>query len=163
MKSLSCVWLLATPWTAAYQAPPAMGFYRQENWSGVPLPSLSRHPTRLYSWFFGFIMLHPPASPSLLELGSFFSSWPWNIGLHPRLSAWPSSLTVLFLHVSSSYPMAFQYHLHVFGSQSFIFNFFVFSKLGLTYPTVYSAYLLIQTNISFHAQTNFYHAPCCLE
>ena len=29
----------ATPWTAAYQAPPSMGFSRQEYWSGVPLPS----------------------------------------------------------------------------------------------------------------------------
>ena len=39
VKSLSRVWLLATPWTAAYQAPPPMGFSRQEYWSGVPLPS----------------------------------------------------------------------------------------------------------------------------
>ena len=31
--------LFATPWTAAYQAPPSMGFSRQEHWSGVPLPS----------------------------------------------------------------------------------------------------------------------------
>ena len=31
---------LATPWTAAYQAPPPMGFSRQKYWSGVPLPSL---------------------------------------------------------------------------------------------------------------------------
>ena len=38
-KSLSRVRLLATPWTAAYQAPPSMGFSRQEYWSGVPLPS----------------------------------------------------------------------------------------------------------------------------
>ena len=38
-KSLSCVRLFATPWTAAYQAPPSMGFSRQEYWSGVPLPS----------------------------------------------------------------------------------------------------------------------------
>ena len=30
-----CVRLLATPWTAAYQAPPSMGFSRQEYWSGV--------------------------------------------------------------------------------------------------------------------------------
>ena len=29
---------LATPWTAAYQAPPSMGFSRQKYWSGVPLP-----------------------------------------------------------------------------------------------------------------------------
>ena len=38
-KSLSCVRLFATPWTAAYQAPLSMGFSRQEYWSGVPLPS----------------------------------------------------------------------------------------------------------------------------
>ena len=39
VKSLSRVPLLATPWTAAHQAPPSMGFSRQEYWSGVPLPS----------------------------------------------------------------------------------------------------------------------------
>ena len=39
VKSLSRVWLFATTWTAAYQAPPPMGFSRQEYWSGVPLPS----------------------------------------------------------------------------------------------------------------------------
>ena len=39
VKSLSRVWLLVTPWTAAYQAPPSMGFSRQEYWSGVPWPS----------------------------------------------------------------------------------------------------------------------------
>ena len=38
-KSLSHVRLWATPWTAAHQAPPSMGFSRQEDWSGVPLPS----------------------------------------------------------------------------------------------------------------------------
>jgi len=39
VKLLSRVQLLATPWTAAHQAPPSMGFSRQEYWSGVPLPS----------------------------------------------------------------------------------------------------------------------------
>ena len=39
VKSLSRVWLLATPGTAAYQATLSMGFSRQEYWSGVPLPS----------------------------------------------------------------------------------------------------------------------------
>jgi len=38
-KSLSRVRLFTTPWTAAYQAPPSMGFSRQEYWSGLPLPS----------------------------------------------------------------------------------------------------------------------------
>ena len=40
MKLLSCVGLFVTPWSAAYQAPPSMGFSRQEYWSGLPLPSL---------------------------------------------------------------------------------------------------------------------------
>ena len=43
VKSLSRVWLFTTPWIAAYQAPPSMGFSRQEYWSGVPLPSLIGH------------------------------------------------------------------------------------------------------------------------
>ena len=38
-EALSHVRLFAVPWTAAYQAPPSMGFSRQGNWSGVPLPS----------------------------------------------------------------------------------------------------------------------------
>ena len=38
-KSLNHVWLLATPWTAANQAPPSMGLFRQEYWSGLPFPS----------------------------------------------------------------------------------------------------------------------------
>ena len=47
VKSLSLVWFFVTPWTAAYQAPPSMGFSRQEYWSGVPLPS----PIGVYSTF----------------------------------------------------------------------------------------------------------------
>ena len=39
VKSLSPIRLSATPWTAAHHAPPSMGLSRQENWSGVPLPS----------------------------------------------------------------------------------------------------------------------------
>ena len=39
VKLLSHVWPSATPWTAVYQAPPSMGFSRQEYWSGVPSPS----------------------------------------------------------------------------------------------------------------------------
>ena len=35
---LSCVWLFATPWTVAHQAPLSMGFSRQEYWSGFPFP-----------------------------------------------------------------------------------------------------------------------------
>ena len=41
VKSLSRVWLFATPWTAAYQAPLSMGFSKQEYWSGVPFSKLN--------------------------------------------------------------------------------------------------------------------------
>ena len=44
VTSLSHVRLLETPWTAAHQAPPSMGFSRQEYWSGVPLPSPTLSP-----------------------------------------------------------------------------------------------------------------------
>ena len=47
VNSLSHVQLFATPWTATYQAPPSMGFSRQEYWSRVPLPS----PREAHSFF----------------------------------------------------------------------------------------------------------------
>ena len=40
---------LGTPWTAAHQAPPPMGFSRQEYWSGVPLPSPNAHSSTIYN------------------------------------------------------------------------------------------------------------------
>ena len=57
VKSLSRVWLLATPWTAAYQAPPSMGFSRQEYWSGVPL----------YIYKCIYICVHFPGGSSGIE------------------------------------------------------------------------------------------------
>ena len=45
VKSLSCVRRFATPWTAARQAPPSMGFSRQGYWSGLPFPSPGHLPT----------------------------------------------------------------------------------------------------------------------
>ena len=72
-KSLSCVRLLASPWTAAYQAPPSMGVSRQEYWSRVPLPSL-----RLIATFCKNVCTsHSPKAriywPSHLPLWSSFS------------------------------------------------------------------------------------------
>ena len=51
VKSLSPVWLFPTTWTAAHQAPPSMGFPRQEYWSGLPLPSLAYMYTYTYILF----------------------------------------------------------------------------------------------------------------
>ena len=56
VKSLSRVWLLATPWTTAHQAPPSMGFSRQEYWTGVPLPSPASGPRQVQTYIshYGF-------------------------------------------------------------------------------------------------------------
>ena len=63
VKSLNRVRLLSTPWTAAHQDPPSMGFSRQEYWSGVPLPSPN----------------HPKTIPLILVQGKtiFHKTIPW--------------------------------------------------------------------------------------
>ena len=67
VKSLSRAGLLATPWTAAYQAPPSMGFSRQEYWSGVPLPSPSSYGLQYFPHQNSYtrIQFPHPQSPSL--------------------------------------------------------------------------------------------------
>ena len=42
LSCFSCGWLCVTPYTAAHQAPPSLGFSRQEHWSGLPFPSPMR-------------------------------------------------------------------------------------------------------------------------
>ena len=64
VKSLSPVRPLATPWTAAHQAPASVGFSRQEYWSGVPLPSpkssilLHKLEDKKYIYIQSFILTH---------------------------------------------------------------------------------------------------------
>ena len=58
MKSLSRVQLFETPWSAAYQAPPSMGFSREEYWSGVPLPSPKGGNGPLYICICAYIYLY---------------------------------------------------------------------------------------------------------
>ena len=89
VKTLSRVWLLATPWTAAYQAPPSMEFSRQECWSGLPLPS----PNYLR------------AIPNSYSLFSKFNQRPYPFNcfpsyyLHPfHLNHCPSLVTGLIFH-----------------------------------------------------------------
>ena len=72
VKSLNRVQLFVTPWTVAYQAPPSMGFPRQEYWSGLPLPSLVTNITIPFfltsfcpSFFLSFRPSSPPLPPSL--------------------------------------------------------------------------------------------------
>ena len=71
-KSLSRVWLAATPWTVAHQAPLPVGFSRQEYWSGLPchrpgiFPTQGSNPCllRLLHWRAGSLPLAPPGKPA---------------------------------------------------------------------------------------------------
>ena len=58
VKSLSRARLLATPWTPAYQAPPSMGFSRQEYWSGLPLSSPTPQFKSFNALVLSFIVQH---------------------------------------------------------------------------------------------------------
>ena len=49
LSRFSRVWLCVTPWTAAHQAPPSLGFSRQEHWSGLPFPS-PMHESEKWKW-----------------------------------------------------------------------------------------------------------------
>ena len=73
VKSLSRVGPSATPWTAAFQAPPSMGFSRQEYWSGVPLPSLLLIAKML------IFTLAISCFPGPIYLDSFFSTLPTGV------------------------------------------------------------------------------------
>ena len=96
VKLLSHVWLLATPWTAAHQAPPCLGFSRQEHWSGLPFPS-PMHESEKWKW-----------SCSVM----FDSSWP--PGLQPTrlLHPWdfPGKSTAVGCHFLFHRPRVLQYN-----------------------------------------------------
>ena len=87
VKSLSRVQLFSTPWTPACQAPPSMGFSRQECWSGLPSPSPVFFP-RSYS------QLSPSVSLSFLSIFFYFPFLPSFLPLPPFLS--PAFLSFLF-------------------------------------------------------------------
>ena len=87
VKLLSCVWLLATPWTVAGQAPLSMGFSRQEYWRRLPFPSPRDFPTQelnpgLRHCRRILCQLSHQASPRILEWVAYpfssGSSWPKN-------------------------------------------------------------------------------------
>ena len=94
VKSLSCVQLFDIPWTVAYQAPPSMGFSRQEDWSGVPLPSPPSITSHIQNWALSLLWLHlfilsgvisPLISSSILGLywpGEFIFQCPMFLLFH---------------------------------------------------------------------------------
>ena len=106
VKTLSHIWLLATPWTAAYQAPPSMRFSRQKYWSRVPLPSPE--------WCFSTVQipLHPVSKHAFTCLICLALVWSWihiyrlKIRRHPHLDQWFSTDLKLILQLRGRLSMS---------------------------------------------------------
>ena len=85
VKLLSRVRLFATPWTVAYQAPPSMGFSRQEYWSGLLVPSPGDLPDPGIE----------PGSPALRA--DALTIEPWKMSLFRMLLFFAPSVLVFFI------------------------------------------------------------------
>ena len=97
MKSLSRVRPSVIPWTAANQAPPSMGFSRQEYWSGVPLPS----PVILLRWG-SFQSSSSPAGPPSLKCSRAVGGpgWLWRLRFRPQRTRHSTCKAPLLAHPS---------------------------------------------------------------
>ena len=115
VKSLSCVWLFATPWTA-HQAPPPMGFSRQEYWSGLPFPSPGDLPNpgikpRSPALQADALTSEPPGKPQLLK-----ATWiPW---LWLLLPVSLSHAAVYHLQISHWLKLCVHHHISFFDPQA---------------------------------------------
>ena len=103
VKSLSRVWLFATPWTSAYQAPPSMGFSRQEYWTGLPLPS------PMVSLICSFWIVSAYESTSVcMHYGFFnpFSCW-WTFEVFPCVAMMNKAARSIYVQVFCRYVFLF--------------------------------------------------------
>ena len=120
VKSLSRIWLLATPWTAAYQAPQSMGFSRQEYWSGLPLPSPDQPRQHIQK------QKHYFANKGLSSQNYGFSSshvWMWELDCEESwaLKNWCFWTVVLEKTLESPWDCKEIQPVHSEGDQSWIF------------------------------------------
>ena len=103
-QSLSPVWLFATSWTVAHQAPLSMGFFRQEYWSGMPCPSPGDLPNP-------GIKPGSPASPA----GGFFTTDPQ--GKPIILSSWQLLIASLFPSARQNQPYSHSHKWRNWGTE----------------------------------------------
>ena len=125
MKLLSRVRLLVTPWSAAYQAPPSMGFSRQEHWSGVALPSPS----------FPFYCF--PLFPCLITKEDFFPLLLFFGTLHSNGYIFPFLLCLWLLFSAICKASSYNH-----------FDFLLFFFLGMVLITAYCTVLRISIHSS---------------
>ena len=136
ISRFSCVWLFATPWTVAHQAPLSIGFSRQEYWTGLPCPPPGDLPNP---------GIQPKSLVSPALAGEFFTTSP----------TWQA-------HILSSKGLTHSLYLHsILGHHLFIFNPALVPELQ---PLLHSTYtcnprlLLILQGIT-HLSTSSVASP----
>ena len=87
VKSFGRVRLFTTPWSAVHQAPPSMGFSRQEYWSGVPLPSPTKRLEAHMSLNYTLSVFHPCYLSSLWDTMLFFPTTSQDLTLRQGLGS----------------------------------------------------------------------------
>ena len=172
MKSLSCVRLLATPWTAAYQAPLSMGFSRQEYWSGVPWHLPIDSDTIMYICCCYCVvtkscLILPPyrLQHARLPCPSLFTrvrsdSCPLSCYLTISSSAAPFSICLQSFPTSESFPMSVFY----IGGTDFFwlyilikFNWCVFRQYRpLLFPSLCTCFLKFHSKFILYFSATFY-------
>ena len=101
VKSLSRVRLFVTPWIVAYQAPPSVGFSRQEYWSGWPFPSPGNLPDpgiepRSAALQADALPSEPPGKPKETETQAYQTACPHVAGTGSQCIHFPKGRTVTF-------------------------------------------------------------------
>ena len=113
VKSLSRGQLFVTPWTIAYQAPPSMGFSRQECWSGLPFPSPGDLPDlgikpRSPTLQADALLSEPPGKCGSIQLSSLslvrLFATPWTAVLQASLSITSSRSLLKLMSIKSVMP-----------------------------------------------------------
>ena len=106
LSRFSRVWLCATPQTAAHQAPPSLGFSRQEQWSGLPFPS-PMHESEKWKWSCSVVSDSSGShglQPTRLLRSWDFSGKNTGVGCHCLLRMY----TYIFINDEWSYPLSQQ-------------------------------------------------------
>ena len=147
VKSLSRVWLLATPWTAAHQAPPSMGFSRPEYWSGAPLPSLINKGSNMFlnklksKLDLAGLFLHRCPRIKLKSYKVFYDAWPKNM-IQVKNFGWNRrvKLKSLIEHSEKSCFFKFKTHwvnIRWFTYKQFFFHYFWLRTYSLVINDIY--------------------------
>ena len=134
VKLLSCVWPSATPRTAAFQAPPSMGFSRQEYWSGVPLPSPLHQST----------ILQIPQPTLRLKHHHFYPSGIEREQVFPFMYFFILSLFTNFRFTTYSHPQHF-------WPEAYIMNSALFASISFKFPNPFNTQrqvVLLETTVS---------------